>query len=204
MKVEASDDEMMNKAVADGTIVGWGRYSVLNHQEGLPTHGSWFSARTMANLMKVLEGLRAAPDSVSPSLVASKHWDYIMSSRDYAAHAGSFKNGYLRVGQWNSKAGSSDPDGKIAKATMLGLLEKLMADGALHGYQIDQEAVHSADPGAFFVVIVANGAEGLDKFYDGLDAAEKGNPAAWAGYSTLTDEHGHRDTLARVDAMGHK
>jgi hypothetical protein len=203
-KMQAAGDESMNKAVADGAIVGWGRYSVVSHQEGQTTHGTWYSSRTMAGLMKMVEGLLAAPGSVSPSLVASKHWDYIMVSHEYAARAGSFKNGYLRVGTWNSKAGSSDPDGKIAKATMLGLLEKLMADGALHGYQIDEEAVHSADPGAFFVVIIANGAEGLDKFYDGLDAAEKANPAAWAGYGTLVDEHGHRDMLARVDAMGHK
>jgi hypothetical protein len=97
-KSQAQEDEMMKKLVADGTLVSFGSFSVLNHQEGAPTHGTWFEAHSVANLMKVLEGLRAAPDSTNAVLSASKHWDYIMESRDYRAHSGTFKNGYLRVG----------------------------------------------------------------------------------------------------------
>src|SRR6266702_2710766 len=127
-KSQAQEDEMMKKLVADGSLSSYGSFSVLNHQEGSPTHGSWFSAQSMANLMKVLEGLRASPDSASPTLSASKHWDLILESKDYNAHSGSFKNGYLRVGSWKYKAGTSDPDGKIMKATMVALLEKLLSD----------------------------------------------------------------------------
>ena len=90
------------------------------------------------------------------------------------------------------------------KATMLALLEKLFADGALHSYEIDEESVHSADPGAFFVAIVANGGEGIDKFDAAIDAAEKANPAGWAGFGSTLDTHGHRDFLARVATMTHK
>ncbi len=203
-KVEDADNDSMKKFVADGTLISFGNYAVLNHQEGSPTHGSWFQASSMVNIIKVLEGLRSVPNAVSAPLAASKHWDYIMSSRDYAAHAGTFTNGYLRVGNWKSRAGSSDPDGKIMKATMVALLDKLMAAGALHLYQIDEETVHSADPGAFFVVIVANGPEGLDKFYSMLDDAEKSNPAAWAGFGSTIDSAGHRDMLAHVVTMTHK
>jgi hypothetical protein len=39
-------------------------------------------------------------------------------------------NGCLRVGVWKYKAGASDPDGKILKATMVAMLEKLLADGS--------------------------------------------------------------------------
>ena len=67
---------------------------------------------------------------------------------------------------------------------MVALLEKLFADGALHSYQIDEEAVHSADPGGFFVAIVAS--EGIDKFDAAIDEAGKGS-VGWAGFgSTLT------------------
>jgi hypothetical protein len=204
LKLEAADNDAMKKAVGDGTLVAYGSFAVLNHQEGLPTHGTWFSASSMANILKVLEGLRTAPAAVAPPFAAAKHWDYIMESRDYNAHSGTFTNGYLRVGNWRSKAGSSDPDGKIMKATMVALLEKLLADGALHAYQIDEETVHSADPGAFWVAIVANGAEGIDKFNTSLDESEKSNPAGWAGFGSTLDPAGHRDTLARVDTMTHK
>src|SRR5581483_12442614 len=79
-KVENSDDEVMSKAVADGTLMAFGSYSVLNHQDGEATHGSWFSASSMANLMKMLEGLRSAPDATGQVFAASKHWDYILVS----------------------------------------------------------------------------------------------------------------------------
>jgi hypothetical protein len=202
LKGDATDIDAMKKAVADGTIVSFGSYAVVNHQEGLPTHGTWFSATSMANILKVLEGIRNAPGATAPPLAAAKHWDYIMESHNYNAHSGTFTNGYLRVGNWRAKA--SDPDSKIMKATMVALLEKLLADGALHSYQIDMETVHSADPGKIFVAIVANGGEGVDKFYAALEEAEKNNPAAWAGLDTTIDEAGHRDFLAHVATMTNK
>jgi hypothetical protein len=203
-KTEDADTNAMKKAVADGSLVAFGNFTVLNHQEGQPTHGSWFSASSMADLMKVLEGLRTAPAATDAALVASKHWDYIMQSRNYNAHSGTFKNGYLRVGNFRYKAGANDPDGKIVKATLVVMLEKLLADGALHAYQIDEEAVHSDDPGAIFIAIITNGAEGLDKYSAAIEEMQKGNPAGLAGFGSLIDSHGHRDTLARVSTMTHK
>jgi len=202
-KAEAATGDSMNKLVADGTLLSYGSYSVLNHQEGA-AHGSWFSASSMANLMKMLEGLRSQPDATGPIFAASKHWDYIFESRDYNSHPGSFKNGYLRVGNWKYKGGTSDPDGKIMKATMVALLEKLLAEGALHSYSIDEETVHSRTPDWFTVAIIADGAEGIDKFNAAIDEDEKKNPAGWAGFGSLLDIEGHRDFLARVDSMSNK
>jgi len=203
-KQEAAGNDAMKKLVADGTLVSYGNFAVVNHQEGAPTHGSWFAASSMANLMKVLEGLRAAPSATSPVFAASKHWDYILTSREYNAHSGTFTNGYLRVATWMGKAGASDPGGKISKASMVALLEKMFADGSLHAYTIDTEIVHSMDPNTFFVVMVTNGAEGLDKFAAALDEMNKTNPTALAAFSALIDEHGHRDMLARVGTTTHK
>ena len=93
---------------------------------------------------------------------------------------------------------ASDPDGKLLKSTMVPLLEKLFADGALHDYQIDPEDVHSTTPGTIFVALHANGGEGIDKFEAAFDATEKSNPAAWVGISTTLDEKGHSDFLASV------
>jgi len=202
-QMEAEVDSM-KKAVADGTIVSFGDFSVLNHQEGAPTHGSWFSATSMANLMKMLEARRSAAASTSPVLAASKHWDYILTSTNHNGHSGTFTNGYLRVARWSAKAGSNDADGKILKSTMVAVLEKLLADGAIHSYTVDEEIVHSDDPGTMFVVFVANGAEGLDKFDAAVTDLRKNNPAGAAAYGTLVDAHGHRDTLARVSTMTNK
>jgi hypothetical protein len=203
-KQEAAGNDAMKKLVADGTLVSYGNFAVLNHQEGAPTHGSWFSATSMANLMKVLEGLRSANTATSPVFAASKHWDYILSSRNYNAHSGTFTNGYLRVATWMGKPGASDPGGKVLKASIVALLEKMLTDGALHAYTIDEENVHTMDPNAFFVVMVTNGAEGLDKFDAALEEMGKSNPTALAAFGSLIDEHGHHDMLARVSTTTHK
>jgi hypothetical protein len=203
-KEDDADVDAMKKALAEGTIVSYGTFAVLNHQEGSPTHGSWFSATSMANLMKFLEGLRNAPGATSPVLAASKHWDYIMTTTNYGGHSGTFTNGYLRVARWPAKAGANDPEGKILKATMVAIFDKLLADGAIHSYTIDTEIVHSEDPGTSYAVFVANGAEGLDKFNAAITDMAKNNPALGAAYGTLIDTHGHRDTLARVNTMSAK
>jgi hypothetical protein len=204
LKGDAADIDIMKKAVADGSIVSFGAYTVVNHQEGQPTHGTWFSATSMTNILKALENVRTAPGATAPPLAAAKHWDYILESHHYDAHPGTFTNGYLRVGSWRTKADSGDPDGKILKATMVAVLEKLMADGALHAYQVDQEVVHSADPGTLFVAIVTNGPEGVDKFNAALEESEKSNAAGWAGLRGMLDPAGHRDILARVSTTTHK
>jgi hypothetical protein len=203
-KEDDADLELLKKAAADGTIVSYGSFAVLNHQEGQATHGSWFTATSLAGLMKALEGLRSAPGATAPVLAASKHWDYILNSTIYNGHSGTFTNGYLRVGRWPAKAGADDPDGKILKSTLVAVLEKLFADGALHSYTIDEENVHSEDPGTMFVVFVANGAEGLDKFNAAITDMGKNNATGLAAYRTLIDAHGHRDTLARVTTMTSK
>ena len=204
LKGDAADVDIMKKAVADGSIVSFGAFTVVNHQEGQPTHGTWFSATSMTNILKALENVRTAPGATAPPLAAAKHWDYILESHNYDAHPGTFTNGYLRVGTWRTKADSGDPEGKVLKATMVALLEKLMADGALHAYQVDQEVVHTTDVGTLFVAIITNGPEGVDKFNAALEEAQKSNSAAWAGLRGTLDPAGHRDMLARVSTTTHK
>ena len=147
LKGEAADIDLMKKGIADGTITGFGSFAVLTHQVDGMTHGTWFQATSIANLLKFLEVLRNAPGATDAPLAAAKHADFILQSRDYAGHSGTFTNGILRVGHWAPRPGASDADGKILKATMVPMLDKLLADGALHSYTIDSEAIHTAPLG---------------------------------------------------------
>jgi hypothetical protein len=203
-KQMATTGETLKKGVEDGTLLSYGMFATVTHQEGTANHGTWISASSVASLMKVLEVLRASPASTSPVVSASKHWDYLLSSRDYAAHSGTFTNGYLRVATWIGKEGANDPGGKIEKASMIAMLDKLMSDGALHAYTIDREIVHTMDANAFFVVFVTNGPEGLDKFNAAVDDLGKNNPTALAAFQSLISEKGHRDVVARVMTTTHK
>src|SRR6266699_340340 len=203
-KQMATTSETLKKSVDEGTLISYGMFSAVSHQEGAANHGTWMTSSSIANLMKVLDVLRASPTSTSPVVSASKHWDYVLSSRDYAAHSGTFTNGYLRVATWIGREGANDPGGKVEKASMVALLEKLMADGALHAYSVDREIIHTMDANAFFVVLVTNGPEGLDKFNAAVDDTGKNNPAARAACRALVSENGHRDTLAKVTPTVHK
>jgi len=203
-KQMATTNETLKKSVDDGTLTSYGMFSTVLHQDGAANHGTWMTSSSIANLMKVLDVLRASPTSTSPVVSASKHWDYLVSGRDYAAHSGTFTNGYLRVATWISKESANDPGGKIEKASMVALCEKLMADGALHAYSIDREIIHTMDANAFFVVLVTNGPEGLDKFNAAVDDMGKNNPTALAAFRSLLSDSGHRDTLAKVTTTTHK
>jgi hypothetical protein len=205
LKGEAADNELMKKGMSDGIITSFGSFAVLTHQEGAPTHGTWFSASSVSNLLKFLETLRNAPDATAAPLAAAKHWDFIVESKDYAGHPGTFTNGYLRVGRWVPRADSGDLDGTL-RATMVPVLDKLVADGALHTYTIDRENIHTANNpiGTIYLVIVANGPEGIDKFDAAIDEAQKVNPAAWNGLRAALDEKGHSDSLAKVSLMVQK
>jgi hypothetical protein len=54
-KGNAADKPIMDKALADGTIVGYGDDENLVHQSDGETHDDWWSSMSMAGLMKVLD-----------------------------------------------------------------------------------------------------------------------------------------------------
>lgn len=203
-KQQSNGKELMDKLIADGTIVSFGSFHTVVHTEDGSTHGTWFSAMSMANLMKALSQIMASGASTGPAMDASKHWDLIMSSTQYNGHSGTFENSYLRVGTWTVKPEGGQAVTTFMKDMMVPMLEKLLADGAIHNYQIDEESVHTGNPGNLSVAFITNGAEGLDKFNAAVDAMEKTNGLAVAAFGQAVDESAHRDLLALVPSYTHK
>jgi len=81
-KANSADRAILEKALADGTIVGYGDDENLVHQPDGETHDNWWSAMSMAGLIKVLDQFYASPNSTSPALAsATKHWDLIFVSQ---------------------------------------------------------------------------------------------------------------------------
>jgi hypothetical protein len=201
-KTTAGDKPLFDKLIADGTIVAYGTFKNLVHQEGMPTHGDWWTATSMANLMKALSALMAqatTPDA-NKVLGAAKHWDYVISSRNYGHHPGTYENTYLRVGQYKSKAGEGEATEKAIKAYIIPTLEKMLGDGVIHFYSVDREAIHTDDPGTFDIAVITNGADGLDKFYAALESAGKASPTGPMAFGSTTDSASHRDLLALTSA----
>jgi len=200
-KVSAADQKILDRAIAGGTLVAYGNDVNLVHQPDAETHDDWWSSMSMAGLLNVLEQFYQSGTS-SPALAsATKHWDEIYVTRYYNWHPGSYKNVYTRVAEYNLKKDAPDDAVEmLSEHLFVPLLEKLLADGAIHEYEIDTEAIHTEDPGTFVVVIVAANGEGLDKFNAAVAELHKSHPLAGPAIGSMVDFSKHRDYLYRTNA----
>jgi hypothetical protein len=197
-KNTALDQKTLDKALADGTIVGYGSDLNLVHTADGATHDDWWSAMSMAAMLNVLDKFYKSGTPTSPVLAsATKHSDGIFVSRYYNWRPGTYKNAYTRVAMYKLKP--DVPEHAIealSKSYLVPLLEKLLADGALVEYEIDTEAIHTEAPGTFWVDVIAPTADGLDKLNAALRDRAKANPLGGSAFESMVDLAAHRDSLS--------
>ena len=195
-KAGASSQNILDKAMADGTIIGFGYDTNEVHQADGPTHDSWWSSMSMAGLLNVLDKF-AKSASPSPVLgTSTKHWDNIMVSRFYNWHSGSYKGAYTRVASYKLKPDApNDALEMLSKTLFVPLFEKLISDGTVIEYEIDTEAIHTEDPSTFWIAFVTPNAEGMDKFDVALRQVQKTNPLGGPALGSMVDFTNHRDYL---------
>ena len=197
-KADASDQKILDKAVADGTLVGYGNDLNLLHQPDGMTHDQWWSGMSLAAVLNVLDKFYKSGSPTSPVLEsATKHADGIFVSRYYNWRAGSYKNAYTRVAYYKLKADAPDEAiGNLSKNIIAPVLEKLLADGSLIEYEIDTEAMHTEAPGAFWVDVISTNADGLDKLTAALREASRMNPLRGPTFESMVETISHRDFLS--------
>ncbi len=201
-KLVASEQKLMEKATADGTLVGYGSDQNLIHQPDGATHDTWFSAMSMASLFNVLDPIYKSGIATSPvQIAATKHWDSVFVSRYYNWHSGSWKDVYSEVSMYKFKADAPDNALDIlCRNLFVPLMEKMLADGTIHEYEIDTEAVHTEAPGTFWIEYVAANAEALDKVNAAVRESQKANPLGGPTFGSMVDFTPHRDYLSRTNA----
>jgi hypothetical protein len=197
-KADESDKPTLDKALADGTLIGYGHDMNLVHSADGPTHDDWWSSMSMAGLMNVLDRFYKSPTIASPVLTsATKHWDNIMVSRYYNWHAGAYKGAYTRAAQYKLKADApSDAVETLSRNVFVPMLEKMLADGSILEYEVDTEAIHTDDPASFWVIFVATNADGLDKFNAAVRDLRKTSPLGGPAIGGMVDFTPHRDYLS--------
>lgn len=198
----SGNQKILAPALADGTLLGYGDDESLVHTADGPTHDNWWQARSMAALLKVLDSFYKTGGATSPVLLSStKHWDGVYVSRFYNWKAGSWKGAYGRASNWKLKDDApADAVEILSKSLFVPLLEKLLAEGAIVEYEIDEETIHTESPDSFFVYILAPTAEGLDKFNDAVGEGLKNNPLLAPAFASMIDSRPHRDQLLRANA----
>lgn len=201
-KANAADQSLLDKALAGGTIVAYGNDTNLVHTETGNTHDDWWSSMSMAGLMSVLDQFYKAGSSTTPVLEsATKHSDEIVVSRYYNWKPGTYKDAYTRVATYKLKHDApNDAVETLSKNLFVPLLEKMLADGSIVEYEIDQEAIHTDDPNTFAVVFIAAKADALDKFLAAVVELRKSNPLAGPGFGSMSESSAHRDYLSRTNA----
>lgn len=203
-KVADADKPVLDKLVADGTLIGYGAYTNLLHQEGEPTHGTWFSAMSEGNLLKALEIIYKQPTLVAtPVQSASKHWDQILVDRYYGAKSGA-SGGYLTWSQWEIKQGEGQAYQNLVKTVFVPLLDKLLAEGTITSYGFDMEDYHSQPIGIVYEYVTVPDAAALDKANKAFDDLFDSNPALGGASRSQTKREGHRDYMTRLRFMVNK
>lgn len=192
---------IMEKAMADGTIVAYGHDENEVHSADLETHDNWWSAMSIAGLLKVLDQLRSSNSSNSPALAAAtKHWDEVYVSRYYNWKSGPYKGAYTRVAEYKLKADAPDNALEmLSEHLIVPLLEKLLANGAIVEYEIDTQAIHTENPNEFAIVYIAPNPEGLDTVQSAIMDSIKSHPLSGQAFGSMTEDSAHRDELIRGD-----
>jgi hypothetical protein len=205
-KENTATHALFDKFLADGTITGYGEFVNLVHQEGQPTHGSWFTSDSEAGIMKMLAALAAEPSSTSPVLTASKHWDYYLQgdANERGHHSGTFTNAYLRVINFQVKPGMGDDFENAYKTYLKPYYDQQMAAGALLSYGMDGENVYTRAPGGVSIFSIAANAEALDKDDAAFAEMMTKNPAVFPAITQSIPSASVRSTLALVTYMKEK
>lgn len=201
-KQTAADGKIFDKAIASGTLVAYGDDANLVHQAEGDTHDSFWSSMSMAGILSVLDDLyKSGASTASVLSSATKHSDAVFVSRFYNWHSGSWKGAYTHGGSYKLKPDAPDDAvDKLSKSLIVPLLEKLLADGAIHEYEVDVQAIHTEAPGMFWIFYIAANGEGVDKVNAALGAALKAQPLAGPAFNSMIDFTAHRDDLARTNA----
>jgi hypothetical protein len=199
-KLDDADKPLMDKLVGDGTLIGYGAYTNLIHQENEPTHGTWFTATSEGNLLKALEAVYAQPASIgAPVQGASKHWDQILTGDIYNAKPGT-SGGYLTWSTWVVKPGHMHAYTELTKSTFVPMFEKLLAEGSVTSYGQLTEDYHSGKLSVVYDYFTVPDAASLDKVNKAFDEVFS-KPGMGDAIQALTEREGHRDYMTRLRYM---
>ncbi len=205
---ERNERPVLERLMADGTLVGWGAFESVLHVPGESTHGIWWTSRTIAGIERTrAELIRLAP---SPALLSAQlHRDYFLSAALHKAKTGSGSGGYLYVSSYLTQPGKGQQWRQLWDKYRQPVFDELLNRGTIVFYGIDTEDVHTNDPGLRFVVHVSANAEAEDKIAAAFAAAAgkrsaEENRAIAAAFEDVLQAGTHRDFFARILAWAHK
>lgn len=204
-KSNASDQDLMRRFLADGTILNFGYAENLIHTPDGPTHVEWFSAASEGNIFKVLQAEYSSPDQTAPVLAAAtRHWDELLETDTYNGNPGALNNAFLSVANFVVKPGDMRAFNDLIKARVVPVLDKLVSTGDLAGYEVYGWDFVNDKPGSVALVMTTPSAEADNRVNAAFEAAFGKDAAIGPALATLTRRDQHVDELYLVRHMESK
>lgn len=205
--VKKYNQPVFEKLMAEGAVLAWGVDVPMLHEPGGATHTFWWTSPDMAALDKVFVDFaameqklmdddkaaaaearrrgRPAPKGLMESFLEtvdlSKHKDYLLrelitSGGGTPPAAGS--KPYTWINLIRVQPGKGDEFLKLWRDYNKAVYDKLVADGAIHGYGLGIEAARSSDAFTHFVVISMPNLGAHDKLRAAFEADRAARSAA--------------------------
>lgn len=201
------DKPILERLASEGVLLDWGFYETFVHFEGGNTHGLWWTTASFADMDKALAALAKAPSH--PALVGAGHHDFLLRTASGGRRSGTVSGGYLYVNRQVVRPGEGGAWLRMWDAYTKPVYEQLLAEGALAGYAVHYEDVHTGPPTVRYIATISTGAAAEDRIEAAQRAARAGlsegeREAASAASDEMTDGAEHRDYFARILAAWFK
>ena len=198
---------ILERLAADGTLLDWGFFETYIHTPDQITHGVWWSSATFAGIEKTRVELLKAP--FHPAAAAGMHRDWLLRAQMRGVRSGNVSGGFLYVNNQIVKPGQGREWTDLWEKNAKPVLDDLVAKGAVAGYLVQTEDVHTEANNLRMVVTVSTSAAAEDQIEAAFAAANAKRSEAeremmWQKNRELTDSLAHRDYMARVTAAWFK
>jgi len=199
---------VLERMMANGTIISWGSFAWTVHDDSGLTHGTWWQANSIGAIERTREELVKLPPAPG-MLAATKHRDLLLRQLIRRARATGPTGGYLWVSSSQVKPGKGQEWRELGDKYGKPLYDELLANGTITFYSVDVEYVHTYDPGLRYVVYITPTADGVDKVRAAIVArnqkrSAEENRAIGDAFAEVTVAGTHRDFFARILAYAQK
>ena len=208
------DQPVLDKLLAEGTILAWGVDVPLHHRKGFASHSYWWAVPSYAALHKVDQARSQAAqrinaverDSLMALVDAAAHEDMLL--RTIAANFKPVAGGvlpYTRVLMTRVLPGRGPEYLRLWQQYVKPVYEKLLADGAILGYELMEQAENAMEPEWRWSLALLPDLAAMDKVvaaFAALDqkrASERLSPLAGV-FTDVTVGGSRRDWILRAAA----
>jgi hypothetical protein len=199
---EKSIIPVLEKSLADGSIISWSTSETVVHTSDGYTHSTAWSSNSIAGLMKVLDEIRKSAPRPG-QIAATKHEDLLLQTRMY--NNGTGEPTYLRGVCSSAKPDKPENYTAMLKKLLFPTFEEQLKKGVATYYGLDEQYVNTSAPSTRCLIIGYPNAESIDKWATAINTTMgKWSSAEREEFAAASVPDSRRDFLARITHSGHK